>query len=421
MILQPHTTDRHTQKVNRSAERLCSMSEENTLSVEDFGVTVPSAKKARVCQSLDGNGPAKMFLTSDAHDLEDKLLASQISKQPFKIWYNTGKHSKNQIEPDYPDSTSLVPTGKGIMAAVLDSGINEEHMAFQGGIDKISPHSRSFVGGDICDRLGHGTQCAGLLCGCPSEVFVHDYDTNQIVHSEGIATDAKVMVCKVVKDGSNIVNMDTMCRAIDYIVQYNRECVSAGKGEKVDVISLSFGATGFNHELTQKIQEALCENIIVVCAASNSGMKSRQPITFPARLGHVLCIGACNDSGKPTSFTPVGREIDFLAPGESLWAPTVGGRDSYCAVSGTSFATPSVAGVVCQVLEDLQKLSSSSGEPQLLPLMSNVWCIRELLTCMATTQGRHSDESGYGKLNPMEYFEKNDMEKRRIIKKILQQ
>ena len=356
-------------------------------------------------------------LTSDAQGLEGELLASHLSKQPVRIWYGKKGYSKRHEGQDLIDSPfPVIPTGRGTIAAILDSGINADHVAFQGYFEKISPHSKSFVDSDICDRLGHGTQCAGLLCGSPNEVLVHDL--NKTVTFEGIATDAKVMVCKVVEDGVGTANIDAVCDALDYIIQFNRE---SGQGERVDVISISFGSTGFHHELTQKIQEALSENIIVVCAASNSGMKGRLPITFPARLGHVLCVGACNDCGKPTSFTPVGREIDFLAPGEHLWAPTIGSKSSYCTVSGTSFATPCLAGVVCQFLEDLRELSRRTGEPQLLPLISNVWCIRELLRSMTAMQGRHSDESGYGILEPLDYFEKNDEEKMRIIKKVLQQ
>ena len=248
----------------------------------------------------------------------------------------------------------VVPTGKGTMAAILDSGINTGHMAFQGMSEKISPCSKSFVGGDITDKLGHGTHCAGLFCGNPTELPIPGPNTNSAMLFGGIAPDAKVMVCKVVQDGSNnIANTGIVCEAIDHIIEYNRIIDSSQNGDRVNVISLSFGSPLFSHSLTQKIQEALSFNIIVVCAASNSGCISRQPITFPARLGHVLCIGSCNGSCKPSKFTPVGREVDFLAFGEDLLVPANKGNIDSSIVNGTSFATPLVAGLVCQVLEDL--------------------------------------------------------------------
>ena len=381
-----------------------------------------------------------VVLTSDARDFTEELKASQQSYQPSNKWYSKVKQYNGavagqekasaqgegacQINSEIPGADESdagvfsLPTGSGTMAAILDSGINKSHMAFQGLSGKISPFSKSFVGdGDITDAVGHGTQCAGLFCGSSTPVLVHN--TSDVMNFEGAAPGAEVMVCKVVEDSTRSANMEAVCEAIDYILNYNRSL--QGRDKRVSVISLSFGATGFSHDLAQRIQDVLSENIIVVCAASNSGRKSKQPITYPARLGHVLCIGACNHSGKPASFTPVGREVDFLAPGEDLWAPTVGGKDCFCAVSGTSFATPTVAGVVCQVLEDLEVLGARTGEDRLVPLMSNVWCMRELLKNMATVQGRHCDEVGYGALEPMEYFLKTDDEKLRLVGQILHQ
>ena len=365
----------------------------------------------------------KSGLTCDAQPSKEAIQASQLIHQPVKIWYgdlNKGVDTPDSASDERKDSmfftTSMIPTGRGTMVAILDSGINTHHKAFVDGVDgKISTYSRCFVSNStvITDKLGHGTQCAGLLCSpCES---IQLLDSNKIVEFPGgIAEDVKVMVCKVVPDGTEIADIKAVCDAIDCILYYNRE-----SDEKVDVISLSFGMPGFDYDLSRKIQEAVYEDIIVVCAASNSGKKSRQPITYPARLGHVLCIGACSANGKPTDFSPVGRELDFLAPGENIWAPTIGNDRAYDIVNGTSYAAPLVAGIVCQIIEDLRRLSGKIGEP-LLNYMHNVWCIRELLKEMATVQGKHSDGSGYGSLNPKEYFEKEDSEKIRIIKKILQ-
>lgn len=330
-----------------------------------------------------------------------------------------------EVLKDAPLQGSHIPTGKNTTIAVLDSGINIEHSAFQvhaGSPSKISPHSKSFVGiaDDITDRLGHGTQCAGLVCGSPDLIQLHTADER--VEFSSIAPDARVMVCKVVKDGTAIADIQAVCNAIDHVISYNRQCETVY--DKVDIISLSFGMEGFDHTLTNKIQEAVYDDIVVICAASNNGRRVRQPITYPARLGHVLCIGACTANGKPADFSPVGRELDFLAVGEGAWAPTVGGASAYCIANGTSFAAPLVAGIVCQLIEDLRRLSEGFvGEgPPLWQRVHNVWCMRELLKEMAAVQGKHCEESGFGALNPMEYFNKDDREKLRIItEKILNQ
>ncbi len=322
-----------------------------------------------------------------------------------------------------PPPAPTIPTGKCTTIAILDSGINIEHAAFQVGYGsqlKISAHSKCFVGDpeDVADRLGHGTQCAGLVCGSPDIIQLHN-NANETAPFSSIAPDARVMVCKVVRDETEIADIQAVCSAIDHVISYNQTCEAIY--DKVNVLSLSFGMEGFDSDLTKKIQEAVYEDIIVVCAASNNGRRGRQPITYPARLGHVLCIGACTANGKPTDFSPVGRELDFLANGEGVWVPTVGGSSNYCVVNGTSFAAPLVAGLVCQLIEDLRRLSEHcvGEEPALWRRVHNVWCVRELLKEMAAVQGKHSEESGFGALDPMEYFQKDDKEKLRIIQKIL--
>lgn len=367
-------------------------------------------------------------LTSDAHLSEEKIQANQLAKQPFNIWRGqedepdsdlvgiaapTADHDAAVVPKGLSLPVPFKPTGRGTTVAVLDSGINVDHSAFrrEHGVYKISQHSKSFVGGDFTDTLGHGTQCAGLLCGSEDNISLQD--TNEVLPFCGISTGAKVMVCKVVQDGTEIANIAAVCSAVDHIREYNQRCIKEGCVDaKVDVISLSFGMAGFHHGLASKIQEALYDDIIVVCAASNNGKKIRKPITYPGRLGDVLCVGACTANGKPADFSPVGRELDFLAPGETLWAPTIGGENAYRSVDGTSFAAPLVAGVVCQIIEDLRRLSEIHGG-SLCELVHNVWCMRELLKEMAT--GEHSGESGCGMLSPTEYFEKDDREKLRII------
>ena len=406
-------------------------------------------------------------LTSDAQVSKEGIKASRLADQPFQMWYGKYRHARKP--KDEPDSSSVsapdkfnvqsrggkghvrsdgsrspspsevtycmanggdvgrveedgggLPTGKGTIVAILDSGIYAEHAAFHlNGVprDKIMSHSCSFVNediSDISDHLGHGTGCAGLLCGNWDKIKTAD---NKMVDFQTVAPDARVMVCKVVPDGTNEANCEAVCKAIDHVIAYNRECKQAGMAERVNVISMSLGTKAFNHNIAKKILEAMYDDIIVICAGCNEGRKGRQPITYPARLGHVLCIGSCTPGGDRSDFSPVGRELDFLVPGQDLWAPTIGGDNNYDSFTGTSFATPVVAGIVCQILEDVRRLSTVD-EP-LYDHVHNVWCMREILKEMAAVSGTHCDKIGYGALDPMLYFDQPDVEKRRKIRKIL--
>ena len=402
-------------------------------------------------------------LTFDAQVSKEGIKASRLADQPFQMWYGKYRHARKP--KDEPDSSSVSapdkfnvqsrggkghvrsdgsrspspseyiphsgdvgrvqgdgggrPTGKGTIVAILDSGINAEHAAFRlNGVPSdnkiILSHSRSFVNediSDISDRRGHGTGCAGLFCGNWDKIKTAD---NKMVDFQTVAPDARVMVCKVVPDGTNEANYEAVCKAIDHVIAYNRECKQAGMAKRVNVISMSFGAKAFSHNIAKKILEAMYDDIIVICAGCNEG---RNGITYPARLGHVLCIGSCTPGGDRSDFSPVGRELDFLAPGQNLWAPTTEGDNNYKTFTGTSFATAVVAGIVCQILEDVRRLSTVD-EP-LYDYVHNVWCMREILKEMTAVSGIHCAKIGYGVLDPMLYFDQPDIDKRSKIRKIL--
>ena len=99
-----------------------------------------------------------------------------------------------------------------------------------------------------------------------------------------------------------------------------------------------------------KIQHAITNNIIIVSAVSNERASIINPIAYPSRLGHAICVGACNEQGKLTVFTPEGREIDCLELGENVWVPTIDGERSIESRQGTSYSAPIVAACICLII-----------------------------------------------------------------------
>ena len=106
--------------------------------------------------------------------------------------------------------------------------------------------------------------------------------------------------------------------------------------------------------------------------------------------------------------------------GEKVWAPVSSLlRDNEVAVlDGTSFATPSLAALICVLIQDLKRLSTEENQ-FLWEEMHNVWCMRDLLKSMSIMRGHHDSTKGYGKVLPREYFKKGDQERIRICKEIL--
>ena len=376
-------------------------------------------------------------LSSDA-EVSYGISAEGADFQPMKVWYGSRSHrgEPNLFDqqaaclPPTPVNYLLAldsdhfPKGAGTTIAILDSGINTQHTAFTG---RISPASKSFVSHiiiplnpsvnlDIEDRLGHGTQCAGLACG--SKV---SFTLNGIPKQfEGIAQEAKLMVCKVVPYGTTTADIGAVIQALQYILDYNTLCLAKNQVyDRVSVVAISFGMSKYSHLLSKKILEVIHSDIVVVCAASNSGRQYKQSIMYPARLGHVLCIGSCNSDGRHSSFSPGGRELDFLAPGEKLWAPTIGGPGVFSTVQGTSFAAPLVAGLVCQIIQDLRDLSATCNQPWIIDQLHNVWGMREIMKEMSVIRGTHKEDEGFGVLTPREYFEKTPNEKITLLSNIV--
>eukprot|EP00731_Ephydatia_muelleri_P016681 Em0009g1105a len=79
-------------------------------------------------------------------------------------------------------------------------------------------------------------------------------------------------------------------------------------------------------------------------------------VYFPEQMmGDVLCIRAHDKYGKPSQFSPRGRELAFLAPGERIWAPSYTDTFSLTyAENGTSYSAPAVAGLICLTLQHLK-------------------------------------------------------------------
>ena len=153
----------------------------------------------------------------------------------------------------------------------------------------------------------------------------------------------------------------------------------------------------YNHpDVYSAIHTALADGIIVICAAGNSGAMHRNSIGYPGRDGAVITVAAHNSSGIAADFSSHGGEVDFMTPGVDIWSTYRNG--SYATLSGTSMATPFVAGISALVLS--KHLSTPSNET---PIENSADMV-EHLERMATHPGWHDNTSGYGVLKPLMYF-----------------
>lgn len=116
-----------------------------------------------------------------------------------------------------------------------------------------------------------------------------------------------------------------------------------GAEQGAEVISMSLGSSGEDRGITGLMRELAERGVWIVAAAGNSG-PGTPDVDWPARSPHCVSVAALDQHLNPASFTNAGAKIDTAGPGVGIWSTVPGGR--FQQMSGTSMATPYVAGVL---------------------------------------------------------------------------
>ena len=259
--------------------------------------------------------------------------------------------------------------GEGVKVAVLDTGIDPDHPDLETAIIG----TKDFTGDGIEDQNGHGTHCAGIIGARFNEVgFV------------GAAPKSELLIGKVLaNDGRG--SLSWIADGIDWAVE-----------QGAHIISLSLGGPSSSNRLFQAIHTALAKGVFVICAAGNEGSLFQNSIGFPGRYGGVITVAAHDTNGNRSGFSSRGGEIDVMAPGSNIWSTYKNGE--YAELSGTSMATPFVAGLAALIASKHMK------EPKNNTPLQNNEDLRDHLLWMTAHPGYHDNETGYGPLQPFQYF-----------------
>ncbi|RBY95689.1 S8 family peptidase [Blastococcus sp. TF02-8] len=223
-------------------------------------------------------------------------------------------------------SYSYTATGAGVTAYVIDTGIRLDHADFGGravsGYDAVD-------GGSADDCNGHGTHVAGTVGGA----------------THGVAKGVSLVAVRVLDCAGSGSNSGVIA-GIDWVTAQHQ----AGQPA---VANMSLGG-GASTALDSAVQRSIADGVTYAVAAGNgnsAGTPQDACKSSPARVTAALTVGATDRTDKPASFSNYGSCVDLFAPGVGITSDWYTGTTATNTISGTSMATPHVAGVAALYLQ----------------------------------------------------------------------
>ena len=262
-------------------------------------------------------------------DAEVKLFTTQTVNL-----FSWGLDRIDDVDLPVDASYTYTADGTGVTAYVLDSGINPAHLDFGTRAGFIPNGANGDFVGDAQgiangaqDCHGHGTHVSGTIGGIFS----------------GVAKNVTIRVGRVVNCAGG-GNASMVIAGMDWI---------AANGVHPAVVNMSLGYG--NVTAVKNAAENLVAAGFVVAVAAGNGNFAGQPIDActesPANAPNVLTVGATDNTDKEASFSNYGTCVDILAPGVAIYSSDYSVTNQVVTMSGTSMASPHVAGVAALYLQ----------------------------------------------------------------------
>jgi len=275
----------------------------------------------------------------------------------------------HKIDAELDNTWGVKRIGGGTVHGDGNKGLNVKVAIIDSGIDYTQPDlSANYAGGynfvnnnsDPMDDNGHGTHVAGT-------VAARDNETGVV----GVAPEAKLYGLKVL-NASGSGSFSDVIKALEWAVDND-----------IKITNNSYGSSGDPGTLVKAaFDNSYNSGVLHIAAAGNSGncAGKNDSVGYPAKYALVVAVAATNQSDARACFSSTGSAVELSAPGVSINSTRMGG--GYVVYSGTSMASPHVAGVAALLMNTVAS-----------PINSE---IRNLLASTAQDLGAAGRDSLYG-------------------------
>ena len=258
--------------------------------------------------------------------VEEDSIMEAIATQSNPPW---GLDRINQRNLPLTGIYSYTTTGSGVNAYIIDTGIRRTHTQF--GSRAFAGFSAIDDGRGTSDCHGHGTHVAGTVGGS----------------TYGVAKSVRLYAVRVLGCNGSGTNSGVI-EGVDWV---------RANHVKPAVANMSLGG-GASSALDTAVRNSIAAGVTYVIAAGNSNANASN--FSPARVSEAIIVGSSTRSDARSSFSNYGRVLDIFAAGSSIPSAWHSSDTATNTLSGTSMATPHVAGVAARYLQNHRSVSPST-------------------------------------------------------------
>lgn len=298
------------------------------------------------------NGLSVKIKHKDADQLrtEPNVLSVELDQPMFALDTQTPTPSWGLDRTDQralPLSNSFTASayGAGVDVYVVDTGVSTTHTDFSGRLRSGFSAINDGRGSNDCN--GHGTHVAGTAAGT----------------TYGVAKATSIIPVRVLDCAGSGSNTGVIA-GLDWIIANHSAGVAA-------VANMSLGG-GASLALDTAVQNAINDGVVMAVAAGNSNANACN--YSPARAANAITVGATDRTDVRASYSNFGSCLDIFAPGTSITSAWINSSTAINTISGTSMASPHVAGVAAALLSanptlspaDISSMLRSSATPNVV-------------------------------------------------------